>query len=121
MSNPVFDLVIFILLALSCGFGGIGVIGLLLFPDIRSRMYTAFRASVISICTMIFSVIIFSLFIFQSNGGDQYPALVIRTLVLLCIAVVANMVIYTTVIARIKNTGSCQEVANQNRKKQENR
>ncbi len=83
MSDPVIDAAIFILLVISVGFGGIGVIGLLLFPDIRSRMYTAFRATVISISAIILSVIIYALSTFISSGGDQYITLILHSLVLL--------------------------------------
>ena len=96
MSAPAVDAAIFILLVISIGFGGIGVIGLLLFPDIRSRMYTAFRATVISISAIILSVIIYALSTFNSNGGDQYITLILHSLVLLFIVAVANGVIYST-------------------------
>ena len=107
MSDPVIDAGIFILLILSVGFGGIGVFGLLLFPDIRSRMHTAVRATLISISTLTLSVIIYGLFIFLSGGGDQYSALVIHSLALLSVVVVANAVLYMTILNRIKTVNSC--------------
>lgn len=119
MSDPVIDTVIFILLVISVGFGGIGVIGLFLFPDLRSRMYTAFRASVIGVSAMVVSVIIFALFIFQSNGGDQYVTLVTHSLVFLGIVVVANSVLYTTILRRMKTSGSCQNDSLRNVKNQD--
>lgn len=116
MSDPVIDSVIFILLALSVGFGGIGVIGLFLFPDIRSRMYTAFRATTISISAMVLSVVMYALNTFQSKGGDQYITLVIHTIVLLCIIIVANRVVYNTILGRKKTDGSCRKIPDQNKK-----
>ncbi len=92
MSDLFIDSIIVILLVVTAGFGGIGVIGLLLFPDIRSRMFTAFRATAISFCTITLAVIIYALFTFQSNGGDQYIALMLHSVILLCIVFVANIV-----------------------------
>jgi len=115
MSDASVDAVIFILLVISVGFGGIGVIGLLLFPDIRSRMYTAFRATVISISAMILSVIIYALYTFISSGGDQYIVLILHSLVLLCIVAVANGLVYKTVLDRTKPVSTCQVSAEQNK------
>ncbi|MFY9800870.1 MAG: hypothetical protein WAK10_06450 [Methanoregula sp.] len=117
MSDPFIDLVIFILLLSSVGFGGIGIIGLFLFPDIRSRMYTAFRATSISISTMIFSVIIYSLYTFQIIPDDQYVTLILHSIVLLCIVIGANMVLYRTILDRTKTSGTCRIVSDQNNKK----
>lgn len=102
MSNPVIDVLIFVLLVISVGFGGIGVIGLVLFPDIRSRMHTAFRASLISIGVMTLALILYALFAIQSEGSEQYAALLLRTIVILCIVIVANIVLYRTIRARTK-------------------
>jgi multicomponent Na+:H+ antiporter subunit G len=113
MSDPSIDAVIFILLVISIGFGGIGVIGLLLFPDIRSRMYTAFRATVISISAIILSVIIYALSTFISSGGDQYIALILHSLILLCIVAVANGVLYKIILDRTKYVRTCQVPAEQ--------
>ena len=113
MSAPAVDAAIFILLVTSIGFGGIGVIGLLLFPDIRSRMYTAFRATVISISAIILSVIIYALSAFNSNGGDQYITLILHSLVLLFIVAVANGVIYRMILDRTKPVTKCRIPAEQ--------
>jgi multisubunit Na+/H+ antiporter MnhG subunit len=116
MSNLFIDAVIFILLVVGVGFGGIGVLGLLLFPDIRSRMFTAFRATIISISAIILAVIIYALFTLQLTGGDQYVALVIHTIVLLCIVIVANIVLYRTILERTKSVGTCRAESDQNKK-----
>jgi multicomponent Na+:H+ antiporter subunit G len=115
MSDPAIDAVIFILLVISVGFGGIGVIGLLLFPDIRSRMYTAFRATVISISAIVLSVIIYAFYTLISSGGDQYIALILHSLVFLCIVAGANGVVYTTILDRTKYVRTCQVPAEQNK------
>jgi multisubunit Na+/H+ antiporter MnhG subunit len=108
MSDPAIDAAIFILLVISVGFGGIGVIGLLLFPDIRSMMYTAFKATMISISAIILSVIIYGLSTFISSGGDQYITLILHSLILLFIVAVANGVVYKTILDRKKSVATCQ-------------
>jgi multisubunit Na+/H+ antiporter MnhG subunit len=114
MSAPVIDAAIFILLVISVGFGGIGVIGLLLFPDIRSRMYTAFRATMISISAIILSVIIYALSTFNSSGGDQYITLILHSMVLLFIVAAVNAVVYKTILGRTKSVTSCQTTPGRN-------
>jgi multisubunit Na+/H+ antiporter MnhG subunit len=116
MSNLFIDAIIFILLVLGVGFGGIGVFGLFLFPDIRSRMYTAFRATIISVSAIILAVIIFALFTLQLTGGDQYGALVIHTIVLLCIVIVANIVLYRMILERTQRAGICRAESYQDNK-----
>lgn len=115
MSDPVIDAIIFILLVISVGFGAIGLIGLLLFPDIRSRMYTAFRAAVISISAIILSVIIYALYTFISSGGDQYSTLILHSLVLIVIVAVANGIVYMTILDRIKTASSFQVLSEEGR------
>ena len=117
MSNPSIDAVIFILLVISVGFGAIGVIGLFLFPDIRSRTYTVIRATVISFSAILLSVIIYALYTFISSGGDLYITLILHSLVFLCIVAVANGVIYKTILDRIKSVTTCQVPAEQNQDK----
>ena len=108
MSDPAVDAIIFILFVISIGFGAIGVIGLLLFPDIRSQMYTAFRATIISICAMILAVIVFAFSVFWSSGGDQYLIFVLHTLVLLIIVAAANSLVYKMILGRIKTRSVCE-------------
>jgi len=113
MSSLFIDGIIFLLLVLSVGFGGISVIGLLLFPDIRSRMYTATRASLISAGAMSVSVIIYALFILSSGGGSQYGTLILHTLVLLIVVMAANVMMYRTISARTHIPNACQGPAGQ--------
>jgi multicomponent Na+:H+ antiporter subunit G len=113
MSDLLLDSVIVILLAISVGFGGIGVIGLLLFPDIRSRMFTAFRATIISFGTITLAVIIYALYAFQSNGGDQYITLIFHSVFLLCIVFAANIMHYRTIFDRTRTMTNCQELSDQ--------
>ena len=102
------DAPIFILLILSVGFGGIGVIGLLLFPDIRSRTYTATRAAVISTSAMVSAVIFYAFFMVADGGGDQYFTLIFHILILLGIVIVANVLMQWTILGRRSPQGSCR-------------
>jgi multicomponent Na+:H+ antiporter subunit G len=102
------DSIIFLLLIVSVGFGGISVIGLLLFPDIRSRMYTATRASLISIGAITLSVIMYSLFKLNSGYGTQYTTLILHTLVLIIIVAGANAMVYKMISDHIKAQNACQ-------------
>jgi len=108
MSSPFVDSIIFLLLVISVGFGGISVIGLLLFPDIRSRMYTATRASLISVSAITLSVILYALFQLLSGGGPQYTTLVLHTMVLIIVVVGANVMIYRMISNHIKTQKGCQ-------------
>jgi len=103
MSNPFIDAVIYILFIISIGFGGIGVIGLFLFPDIRSRLHTAVRATIIGTAAMVLSLIAYALFVSLSGSADLYRSLVIHTLILMCIVMGANLVLYRMILTRAKN------------------
>jgi multisubunit Na+/H+ antiporter MnhG subunit len=106
MSSPVMDSIIFLLLVISVGFGGISVIGLLLFPDIRSRMYTATRASLISVSAITLSVILYALFELLSMGGPQYTTLVLHTLVLIIVVTGANVMMFRIISDHVKTKKS---------------
>lgn len=92
MSNFVLDIVLFVLLIASVGFAGIGVIGLLLFPDIRSRQYTGTRASLISVGAITLAGILFGLYVLSIGGGKQYSDFIIFSIVLLVLLVILNVI-----------------------------
>jgi multisubunit Na+/H+ antiporter MnhG subunit len=98
MSSLVIDISIWILLIAGAGFGLIGLIGLLIFPDTRCRMYTAVRACIISISATGLAVIIYGLNALQTSGGNQYFTLLLHTLFLLIIAVIGNYVVSGTIL-----------------------
>jgi multicomponent Na+:H+ antiporter subunit G len=103
------DGIIFLLLIISVGFGGISVIGLLLFPDIRSRMYTATRASLISVSAITLSVILYALFEILSMGGPQYTTLVLHTLVLIIVVTGANVIMFRVISDHVKTQKAYKE------------
>ena len=102
MSSLAIDIIIWILLITGAGFGLIGLIGLSLFPDTRSRMYTAVRATLISISAITLAVIILGLYASQAAGGSQYQTLVLHTLLLFGVVAIANLVVSSTVLERTR-------------------
>jgi multicomponent Na+:H+ antiporter subunit G len=113
MSDPFIDAVIYILFTVSVGFSGIGVIGLLLFPDIRSRLYTSVRATLIGTAAMLVSVIAYAFFVSLSGGGDLFISLVFHSLVLMCIVIGANLVLYRLIRKRATTPDPCK-ISDQN-------
>jgi|WetSurMetagenome_2_1015567.scaffolds.fasta_scaffold20061_3 multisubunit Na+/H+ antiporter MnhG subunit len=107
MSSLIFDLLIWALLLLGTGFGILAFAGLLIFPDIRSRMYTASRASLISASAIIVAVIIFGISGFLGGGGALYGILVIHTIFLWGILVIAAICISKLILARTGNPSAC--------------
>lgn len=101
MSSFFADILIWILLAAGTGFGLLGFVGLLIFPDIRSRMFTASRATLISVTMVILAVIIFGINGFIEHNGDLYTALVIHTLFLFGILVIANVIISRILLEQV--------------------
>jgi multisubunit Na+/H+ antiporter MnhG subunit len=108
MTSLFIDAGILILLVLTVGFGGIGIIGLLVFPDIRSRMYTATRAPVIGMSSMMLAGILYALSTFLDSGGDGYLILIVDIVVLLGIIITANILIYRLILKRTKVASSCK-------------
>lgn len=92
MNAVLVDIIIYVLIVGGVGFGGIGVIGLLLFPDIRSRMFTSTRATLISCCAIFLAGIIFGLFSLFTKGGSQYTTFVVYAVLLLILIVFLNQV-----------------------------
>jgi monovalent cation/proton antiporter MnhG/PhaG subunit len=106
MTSFFIDAGIFLLLAISVGFAGIGIIGLLVFPDIRSRMYTATRATVIGMCAMMLAGLLYAVTTFLAGAGETY-LLLLDIVILLLIIVIANSVIYRLILKRTKTKGTC--------------
>lgn len=82
MSSLPADIIIWALLFAGVFFAGIGLMGLMLFPDTRSRMFTAFRASAIGLGAVAFAVITYAYTLFMITGSNEYTALILRTLFL---------------------------------------
>ena len=82
MSSLPADLGIWTLLFAGIIFCGIGLTGLMIFPDTKSRMFTAFRATAIGLGAVTAAVLTYGSAMIQENGGSEYLTLIIHTLFL---------------------------------------
>lgn len=105
MSSLVFDLCIWVLLALGVGFGLIGLIGLFLFPDTRSRMYTTVRATMISLVFAGLAVLIYGINALQTSGGVLYQTLILHLVFLIVIVGLGNYVISRKILENTRYPG----------------
>jgi multisubunit Na+/H+ antiporter MnhG subunit len=96
------DLLIWLLLIIGVGFGLISLVGLLLFPDTRSRMYTALRASLISIGATGLAAILYGVNALQTTGADQYLTLLLHTLLLAAVIAVGNTVVNRVILEKTR-------------------
>jgi multisubunit Na+/H+ antiporter MnhG subunit len=94
MSSLPADLLIWGLLVIGTLFCGLGLMGLMIFPDTRSRMFTAFRATAIGLGAVVVSVIVYAYTLFMTTGGDQYLALILRTMVLVVVLAAGTWMMY---------------------------
>ena len=94
MSSLAADLIIWALLFIGTVFCGFGLMGLLIFPDTKSRMFTAFRATAIGLGAVVLAAITYAYFRFMTGGGDQYLALILRTLFLVFVMAAGTKVMY---------------------------
>jgi multisubunit Na+/H+ antiporter MnhG subunit len=94
MSSLPADLIIWTLLFIGTVFCGFGLMGLLIFPDTKSRMFTAFRATAIGLGVVVLAVITYGYSLFMTAGGDQYTALILRTLFLVLVLAAGTRVMY---------------------------
>lgn len=79
------DALLYIILLAAILFGWISVVGLLLFPDIRSRAFTGIRAGLIATGLVTAAAIVFGLYKWvETNGAIQYPVYA-GAAVLLCV------------------------------------
>jgi multicomponent Na+:H+ antiporter subunit G len=115
MSALAADILIWILLAGGVGFGVLGYVGLLIFPDVKSRMFTASRATLISVSLVTLAVIIFGINGFLGSGGDLYAALVIHTLFLFGVLAIANVFIYRIILEQIPLPNFCRNESGENK------
>ena len=110
MMPILWDLLIWIFLAVGVGFGVLGFFGLLIFPDIHSRMFTAIRAILISVSATVIAVIIFGVDGFLKTGGSQDQTLIIHTLFFFGMVVVANVSIARIILDRTRPVSFCQAI-----------
>lgn len=109
MSSFFADIAIWGLLLLGVGFGILGFFGLLIFPDIKSRLFTASRATLIGTSLVIISVILYGITGFLDSGKEIYGILVIHTIFLLGIIAIATLFISRNILEQISGTGTCRD------------
>lgn len=97
MSSFLFDITIWALLFGAFIFGVLGFFGLLIFPDIRSRMFTASRASLIAAGLVIISVFLYGINTYLETGQEIYLALLAHT-ALLALVLCAGTVVVTRIL-----------------------
>ena len=108
MSSLFADGIIWLLLFTGVGFSGIGVIGLLLFPDIRSRSYTGFRAALIGLAATGCAVFAFGGYQYFATSGSQYLSLVFHTLILVIVVFIGNALVSREILKRAIPKSSCE-------------
>jgi multisubunit Na+/H+ antiporter MnhG subunit len=94
MSSLPADIIIWALLVVGTVFAGIGLMGLLIFPDTRSRMFTAFRATAIGLGAVALAVITYGFTLLTTTGSDQYPTLILHMLFLVFVLAAGTRVMY---------------------------
>jgi multisubunit Na+/H+ antiporter MnhG subunit len=102
MSSLPADIIIWALLFVGTVFAGLGLMGLLIFPDTRSRMFTAFRATAISLGAVAFAVVTYGYTLFTTTGSNEYAALIIRTLFFVIVLAAGTSVMYRIIRERIQ-------------------
>jgi multisubunit Na+/H+ antiporter MnhG subunit len=107
MSSFTVDGIIWVLLLIGTGFCGISVIGLLLFPNIRSRRYTAVRAGLIGFIGIVSGVIVFGLFRIFTTTGNQYLVLVVLSVILAIVVVAGNFTLSRIIMKRAGLPNPC--------------
>jgi len=105
------DLGIWALLCIGTVFCGLGLMGLLIFPDTKSRMFTAFRATFIGLGAVTLAVLLYAFSLLLTGGGDQYLALILHMLFLFMVLAAGTWVMYRIIRERIrqeKPESTCQ-------------
>ena len=101
------DLLIWFLLIVAIGFALLAFVGLLIFPDIRSRRFTASRAALISTSLVTGAVIVFGLYRYPDGGAD-YLALVVRTIILWLILALTSILVSRKILRQVSAAQACQ-------------
>ncbi len=83
--------ILYILLAVSIIFNGLGVIGLHRFPDVYTRLHAATKCTTFGTIFMTFTIIAYGGVMYYWNPGqDQYLNMVLHTLAALVAILVTN-------------------------------
>ena len=107
MSELVSDILIYLLLFAGIGFGGISLMGLMIFPDIRSRMYTALRAGLLCSAAILGAAIIYTITWLAGAGGEAYSTFFIHMIFLGGIIALGVMIINNQVLTKTQDQVYC--------------
>jgi multisubunit Na+/H+ antiporter MnhG subunit len=116
MSSLPADLGIWALLCIGTVFCALGLMGLLIFPDTKSRMFTAFRATAIGLGAVLLAALTYGYTMLLTAGGDQYQVLILHTLFLASVLTAGTWGIHGIIRQRILtekpgNSGQPQAVS----------
>ncbi len=104
--NMGIDILIWFLLLVGIGFALLAFVGLLIFPDIRSRRFTASRAALISTSLFAGAALVFGLYRYPDGGAD-YLALVISTIILWLILALTLILVSRKVLQQVSGAQAC--------------
>ncbi|MCK9581357.1 MAG: hypothetical protein M0Q92_13040 [Methanoregula sp.] len=108
MSVMVADILIYLLLLAGAAFGGIALMGLLIFPDLHSRLYTALRACLICMAAVAGAAITYVMAL-GSTGGEMYAVFGFHVLILTGIAIAGILLIDRQVLDKTRAMAYCGE------------
>jgi multicomponent Na+:H+ antiporter subunit G len=92
MTAWILDALLYVLLLAAIGFGGISIVGLLLFPDIRSRAFTGLRAGILATALVTAAGVCYGIFAWLTVGGLQYLLFALAAILMLALLVILNRV-----------------------------
>lgn len=107
MSDLVADIIIYLLMLAGVGFGGISLMGLLIFPDIHSRMYTALRAGLICVGAIVCAAVVYAVTLLSGMGGDLYFTFLSHVIFLAAVMAVGIMIINRQVLDKTRALVYC--------------
>jgi multicomponent Na+:H+ antiporter subunit G len=89
---PVIDIVIYIFLGIGVTFNALGVIGLLRFPDVYTRMHATTKATTFGSIFTSLAVVVYGLYLFFTQNDSQYLILAIHAFLAVACLVFTNAV-----------------------------
>ena len=96
------DILIWVLLATGIGFCALGLFGLVIFPDIRSRMYTAVRATIIGVSALMLSGMVYAVVLYSETSEGQYLSLAAGIILLYAIVLAGTLFVSREIENRVR-------------------
>lgn len=92
MTGLVVDILLYILILAAILFGGISVMGLVVFPDPRSRAFTGIRAGILAMALVSLAGICYGMFSWFTTDGMQYVVFTLAAILLFVLVVFLNRI-----------------------------